>query len=119
MFNPKEINVTHHAMLRWTERGYMGNIGLFHELSKAEPLDMDAAKNSNDLQLYLHITNLFHKNQEDKVFLFAGWFIFILAGKELITCISRRPRSPSNKPRALTYIKSKYEKGSRQKRRAY
>lgn len=49
MFNPKEINVTHHAMLRWTERGYMGNIGLLHELSKAEPLDMDAAKNSNDL----------------------------------------------------------------------
>lgn len=63
MFNPKEINVTHHAMLCWTERGYMGKIGLLHELSKAEPLDMDAAKNSNDLQLYLHITNLFHKNQ--------------------------------------------------------
>ncbi|HFZ1245718.1 TPA: hypothetical protein ACIJTB_002626 [Klebsiella pneumoniae] len=52
MFNPKEINVTHHAMLRWTERGCMGNIGLLHELSKAEPPDMDAAKNSNDLQLF-------------------------------------------------------------------
>ncbi|EIY9028086.1 MULTISPECIES: hypothetical protein [Enterobacteriaceae] len=52
MFNPKENNVKYHAMLRWTERGYMGNIGLLHELSKAEPPDMDAAKNSNDLQLF-------------------------------------------------------------------
>ncbi|EMJ5324805.1 hypothetical protein REZ49_003818 [Klebsiella pneumoniae] len=44
MFNPKENNVKYHAMLRWTERGYMGNIGLLHELSKAEPPDMDAVK---------------------------------------------------------------------------
>lgn len=36
-------------------------------------------KNSNDLQLFFHVTNLFHKNQEDKVYLFTGWFIFVLA----------------------------------------
>lgn len=119
MFNPREVNVTHHAMLRWAERGYMGNNGLLHELSKAEQLDSDTAKNNNDLKSFLHVTYLFQKNQEDKVYFFTEWFIFVLAGKELITCISRRSRSQAYKPRALNYVKSRYEKGSRQKRRAY
>lgn len=114
MFNPREINVTHHAMLRWAERGYMGNNGLIYELSKAEKLDSDTARYDNDLKSFLRIDNIYYKNQQHKWFFFTEWFIFVLADKELITCISRRSRSQVSKPRELKHVK-----GSRQKRRAY
>ncbi|MEQ0217954.1 hypothetical protein ABLV18_27400 [Klebsiella sp. CN_Kp114] len=119
MFNPTEINVTHHAMLRWAERGYMGNNGLIYELSKAEQLDSNTAQYDNDLKSFLRFVETYEKNHGDKTYFFTKWFIFVLVEKELITCISRKPCSQVSKPRELKHMKLKHEKRSRQKRRVY
>lgn len=106
MINPTEINVTYHAMLRWTERGYMGNDGLINELLKAKPLG-HAAELDNDLYLFLDVVDNYYKNQSDTSYYYTRWFIFVLKKNKLITCILRRPRTQKPKPHVQKRVKSK------------